>query len=82
MDERQVGGLWCSEVLEDLDAFVDGSLAPATLACVREHVLGCSQCARFGAAYARLVTALRAGPSEGLDEARLQRLHRRLAEVP
>jgi anti-sigma factor RsiW len=81
MNERQVGGLWCREVLEHLDAFVDGELPGPTLASVQAHVAECTQCAQFGAAYARLVGALRASPDAALDEARMQRLKRHLAEV-
>jgi len=81
MAERHVGGLWCHEVLEHLDAFVDGTLQPEPLASVRDHVAECSECASFGAAYARLVTALRTSPEAALGEARLQRLTARLAQV-
>jgi anti-sigma factor RsiW len=76
MRERHVGGLWCHDVVEHLDAFVDGTLDAETLRSVEVHVAECSECAAFGAAYGRLVEALRSGPAAALDEARLQRLRR------
>lgn len=81
MNERHVGGLWCHEVLEHLDHFVEGVLEPEAVATMQAHVAVCTECARFGAAYARLVGALRTGPEEALGEARLQRLTRALADV-
>ncbi len=81
MDERLVGGLWCHQVLEHLDAFVEGRLDPGTLAAARAHVAVCNECAAFGAAYGRLLGALRAKPEEPLDEARLSRLRVSLASA-
>ena len=80
MDERQVAGLWCHEVLEHLDRFVDGTLGPAELEAVRSHCADCTNCAEFGSAYARLVSALRTSTTSALDEARLQRLQARIAQ--
>lgn len=83
MTENHVGGLWCREVLERLDAYVDGLLEPAELVAVQAHVQGCDQCARFGGAYARVVGALRSQSTETLGEARTERLLARLtAERP
>ena len=81
MADREVAGLWCHEVLEHLDSFVDGSLSAPLLTAVTAHVAECGQCRSFGAAYARLVDALRVGPVAALDEARMQRLHGHLAQV-
>lgn len=57
--ERDIGGLRCGQVLELLDAFLDGSLDPAALAHVRAHLAGCSNCERFGGRYATTVETLR-----------------------
>lgn len=81
MDERHIGGLWCHEVLEHLDALVEGDLDDTTLAAVQAHVAECDACASFGAAYARLVRALRASPPEQLDTDRLGRLRARVREA-
>lgn len=78
MGEREVGGLWCREVLGLLDRYIDGELDPASLAQVRVHVQGCDNCARFGAAYARVVAALRSPPEETPPTAVLDRLTARL----
>ncbi len=82
MNERHVGGLWCHEVLEGLDAYVDGSLSPDALVAVQAHVAECTECARFGAAYARLVGALRPGDVDALGDARQRRLAERLGQIP
>ena len=58
--ERNIGGLWCHEVLAGLTLFMDGDLVGDDLAAVKAHVSGCDTCARFGGAFARAVTALRA----------------------
>lgn len=81
MDERHEGGLWCHEVLEHLDAFVEGRLAPQTLEAVRAHVAVCDSCARFGDAYGRVVAALQAAPAAPLDDERLARLRARVREA-
>lgn len=57
--ERQVGGLWCSEVLALLADYVRGALTPDARAAVELHVGACSECARFGEAYGRTVEAIR-----------------------
>lgn len=82
MNERYVGGLWCREVLEHLDGYVDGSLSPDALAAVQAHVAQCTECARFGAAYAQLVGALRTGDPDALGDARAARLRERLRDLP
>jgi anti-sigma factor RsiW len=79
MTERQIGGLWCHEVLEQLDRYVDGTLDTAALEAVQEHTAECDNCARFGGAYAALVHRLRAEDTEALGEARARRLATRLA---
>lgn len=81
MNERLAGGLWCHEVLEHLDTYVDGGLDGATLAAVEAHVAVCTHCASFGSAYSRLVQALRSGDAASLDAARLQRLRERVSEA-
>ena len=81
MVECQAGDLWCHEVLEHLDHFVSGELDAATLQAVRAHVAVCQNCGRFGAAYGRLVEALRSSRVEPLDDVRLERLRARLGQV-
>lgn len=74
--EREVGGLWCSEVLTRLDAFAEGELSDADRAQVHAHVAGCSVCERFGQHYAALVARFRehcAAP-DPVDAATTERL--------
>jgi anti-sigma factor RsiW len=78
MGERNVGGLWCREVLGLLDRYVDGTLEADELASVQAHVRGCDHCARFGGAYARVVSALRVPPEDAPPAAVMDRLTARL----
>lgn len=59
MQERNVGGLRCGEVLDSLPDFVDGTLAPERSRAVHEHLAGCDWCERFGGEYAAAIGALR-----------------------
>lgn len=65
-DEREVGGLRCSEVLGRLSAWLDADLPPAEADQVRAHVTQCDRCARFGTGFARMVEALREAAEEPL----------------
>ena len=55
------GGLWCSDVLEALGDFAEGSLDATLRVAVNAHLAACGMCERFGGAYAHTVAALRAG---------------------
>jgi len=66
--ERNIGGLWCHEVLAGLTLFMDGDLVGDDLDAVKVHVSGCDTCARFGGAFARAVSALRASPADHDEE--------------
>lgn len=59
--ERLVGGLTCSQVLAELSAYLDGELDAGRRAEVEAHVSDCQNCARFGATFAHLLDAVRAG---------------------
>lgn len=76
--ERNVAGVWCSQVLEQLSEFVDGDLPPDVEATLRAHVAGCDVCERFGGVFAALVTSLRRHSSADLDPAVAGRLRARL----
>ena len=69
--ERIIAGLSCSEVLARLRDFLDDTLAPDARAAVRAHVSACTECGRFGGAYASVVRALREATADtgGIDEA-------------
>lgn len=41
------GGISCREVVELVTAYLDGTLAPATAARVREHLQGCHACVQY-----------------------------------
>lgn len=58
-DEREVAGLTCSQVMAALSDYADGEAPPDLKAQVDAHVAGCGRCARFGAAFAALLAALR-----------------------
>lgn len=59
-EEKVVGGLSCSQVLERLSDYVDGELAADDRARVETHLRGCDACARFGGEFRSTVRALRA----------------------
>lgn len=59
-DERDVGGVTCSQVLAGLSDYLDDELEPAARARVELHLRGCERCLRFGGAIGSMVRALRA----------------------
>lgn len=58
--DREVGGLRCTDVLEHLPDYLDGTLPADRVARVEAHLAGCDWCERFGGDYADVVRALRA----------------------
>lgn len=59
MRERNVGGLRCSEVLEDLSNYVDGELPAGKREQIEAHLKECSVCERFGGEFAQMVATVR-----------------------
>lgn len=57
---KQVGGLWCFDVLEKLSDYVDGELAAADKAQVERHLAGCDECTKFGGEFGAVVRGLKA----------------------
>jgi anti-sigma factor RsiW len=78
--QRLVAGLWCTQVLEALPDFVEGSLAPEARAAAEAHLAGCDWCERFGGAYAGVVHALPT-PAESLPTDVAERLRARLRQL-
>jgi anti-sigma factor (TIGR02949 family) len=77
--ERTVAGLSCSEVLEKLDAFLDGTIDGATRDAIALHVGGCDRCAKFGDAYTAVAKRVRTVTGdEAPDGGVLERLRERL----
>jgi anti-sigma factor (TIGR02949 family) len=58
-NERVVGGLSCSQVLDRLSDYLDGELSPEEKQRVEDHLRGCDGCARFGGEFKGTVQALR-----------------------
>lgn len=56
---RQVGSLWCFDVLAKLSDYVDGELSADERAQVEVHLASCDECTRFGGEFGAVVTALR-----------------------
>ncbi len=79
-DPRQVGGLWCHEVLDLLEPYLAGDLDAERRDAIEAHLRGCDHCAAFGGAYREVVAALRRtlGAVPSLDAERAERLARRL----
>ncbi len=80
-NERHVGGLSCSAVLECLGDYVDGELTATDMARVDAHLRGCTVCERFGGRYASVVHAARdrLGAAHAIDEATLARVRASLS---
>ncbi len=79
--DRRVGGLWCSEVLEQLSEYLDGTLPPDSLALVRGHVVECARCAAFGDTFAAAIADLRSlREPPALDTGVAGRLRARLGD--
>jgi anti-sigma factor RsiW len=57
---KQVGGLWCFDVLAHLSDYVDGELKADEKAKVEAHLKGCDECTRFGGEFGAVVQGLRA----------------------
>ena len=79
--DRSVGGAWCHEVLEMLEAYVEGTLSDEQLRALQAHVGECHTCASFGESYGKVVQAVRSGLQQESDTAVFERLSKRLAEV-
>jgi anti-sigma factor RsiW len=56
---KQVGPLWCFDVLERLGDYIDGELTAAQVAEVEQHLAGCEECTRFGGEFGAVVKAVR-----------------------
>lgn len=83
-ENKQVGGLWCFDVLERLSDYVDGELSAAQRAQVEAHLKGCDECTKFGGEFGQVVQGLRArlghGHRHGADDAPAD-VQRRLDEA-
>lgn len=82
--EREVAGIWCSEVLSELSDYLDGDLAHDRRAQIMAHLEGCTICERFGGVFTSAIQALRAGglvPSDE-DTGAYDRLRIRLEVAP
>ena len=79
-DERDVGGLRCSQVLARLSDYLDGDLGDDDRARIEAHVAACDVCARFGATFSEVVARVRGelAPAEPLSADVAGRLRDRL----
>jgi anti-sigma factor (TIGR02949 family) len=70
-ENRNVGGLFCFEVLAQLSDYLDDELEPQARAKIEAHLAGCDACTRFGGEFGAVVTALRTKlkTNESLPEA-------------
>ncbi|MEW5742126.1 MAG: anti-sigma factor [Myxococcota bacterium] len=57
---KEVGGLWCFDVLERLSEYVDGELSASERRKVEAHLEGCDECTKFGGEFGAVVKALKA----------------------
>jgi anti-sigma factor RsiW len=59
VNEREVAGLRCGEILAELSGYLDGELSSLRRAQIEAHLAGCDQCDRFGKEFASAVASLR-----------------------
>ncbi len=57
--DREVAGIRCTDVLDDLSAYFDGDLSPEKVDRIEAHLRGCDWCERFGGDFTRAITGLR-----------------------
>jgi anti-sigma factor RsiW len=76
---RQVGPLWCSDVIALLGDYLDGDLTPTQLGDVEQHLAGCPECTRFGGEFGAVVEALAARQRPEVSAELAQRLEAVLA---
>lgn len=67
-ENRSIAGLFCTDVLARLSAYLDGDLPEAEVARLRAHVGACPACERFGGRFAAAVQRLRESEPAPLDE--------------
>ena len=58
-ENRNVGGLFCFDVLAQLSDYVDGELSAVDKAKIEAHLAGCDACTKFGGEFGAVVKALR-----------------------
>ncbi len=83
-NEKVVGGISCSEVLDRLSEYVDGELPESDRSRVETHLRGCDACARFGGEFRSTIRALREHLARGGElPARVREaLHRAIDSEP
>lgn len=72
--ERNDGGISCSQVLEELSAYVDGELDSEHVDKIESHLLSCTNCKRFGTSFGGMVVSLRQSRSTELSEDLVHRI--------
>jgi anti-sigma factor RsiW len=80
MLNREIAGIRCKNVLDELEAYLSGDLDPAMTGRLEAHLAECDRCAQFGGAYAGVCRDLNQllGEPEPLDPQVRARLARRL----
>lgn len=58
MNERNDGGILCSEVLAQLSNYVDQELDAPTADRIERHLSACRNCERFGRNFGRMVISV------------------------
>lgn len=81
---QRIAGLWCTEVLEQLQGYVDGDLDAVSFAMIEGHLSQCTWCEQFGGRYSALVQQLRDQRDNRLDDSGafasivLERVHKEI----
>ena len=59
VNDRNVAGIRCGEVLAELSDFLDGDMEPARAAQVTAHLKECDACEQFGGTFSAAIRALK-----------------------
>lgn len=81
--DREVAGIRCREVLEQLSSYLDGELSQEDARRIDSHLMGCDRCEHFGGRFGEAVAALRRELSAAapVDDDVARRLRERLSQV-
>lgn len=80
VEEVEVAGLWCSDVLALLSEYLDKELPASKTAQIEAHLAECDRCLRFGTRFSTIIRELvsKLNVPEPLDSNLAERLRERV----
>ena len=68
MNERNDGGIRCSQVLAHLSDYIDGELDEPTTQKIELHLATCANCERFGRNFGQMVISVRSLKDDHVEQ--------------